>query len=144
MKLRRLRDGDVLEDGDVVLVRGGDLDPDILSEDAVRSHSIYGVYGISVFAVRDATIDELAQQAPLIRFDRLSLLTVRDVLAMGMRLEPTGRNPRHFTVGFDDLGSGVQRLAELRAPGRAERLPRRVTWLVDGVDRFAHQLVARA
>jgi hypothetical protein len=65
MKLRRLRDGDVLEDGDVVLVRGGDLDPDILSEDAVRYHSIYGVYGISVFAVRDATIDEFAQQAPL-------------------------------------------------------------------------------
>lgn len=36
MKLRRLRDGDVLEDGDVVLVRGGDLDPDILCADAVR------------------------------------------------------------------------------------------------------------
>jgi hypothetical protein len=34
----------------------------------------------------------------------------RDVLAAGMRLEPTGRNPRHFTVGFDDLKSGVQRL----------------------------------
>ena len=76
----------------------------------MRYHSVYGVYGISVFAVRDATIDELAQQAPLVRFDRLSLLTVRDVLAVGMRLEPTGRNPRHFTVGFDDLGSGVQRL----------------------------------
>jgi hypothetical protein len=94
----------------VVLVRGGDLDPDILSEDAVRYHSIYGVYGISVFAVRDATIDELAQQAPLVRFDRLSLLTVRDVLAAGMSLEPTGRNPRHFTVGFDDLETGVRRL----------------------------------
>ena len=43
----------------------------------MRYHRIYGVYGISVFAVRDATIDELAQQAPLVRFDRLSLLTVR-------------------------------------------------------------------
>lgn len=110
MKLRRLRDGDILEDGDVVLVRGGDLDPGILSEDAVRYHSIYGVYGISVFAVRDATIDELAQQAPLVRFDRLSLLTVRAVLAVGMRLEPTGRNPHHFTMSFDDLETGVQRL----------------------------------
>ena len=49
-------------------------------------------------------------KAPLVRFDRLSLLTVKDVLAVGMRLEPTGRNPRHFTVGFDDLGPGVQRL----------------------------------
>jgi len=47
---------------------------------------------------------------PLVRFDRLSLLTVSDVLAAGMRLEPTGRNPRHYTVGFDDLVDGVQRL----------------------------------
>ena len=100
MKLRRLRDGDVLEDGDIVLVRGGDLDPDILRADAARYYSIYGVYGISVFAVRGATVEELAQQAPLVRFDRLSLLKVRDLLAVGMRLEPTGRNPRHFTVGL--------------------------------------------
>ena len=94
-----------------MLVRGGELDLDILWADAARYHSIYGVYGISVFAVRDATVDELAQQAPLVRFDRLSLLTVRDVLAAGMRLEPTGRNPRHYTVGFDDLEDGVRRLA---------------------------------
>jgi hypothetical protein len=111
MKPSRLRDGDVLQDGDVVLVRGGELDPDILCADAARYHSIYGVYGISVFAVRDATVDELAQQAPLVRFDRLTLLTVRDVLASGMRLEPTGRNPRHYTLGFDDLEHGVRQLA---------------------------------
>jgi hypothetical protein len=111
MKLRRLRDGDVLEDGDIVLVRGGDLDPGTLCADAARYHGIYGVHGISVFAVRGATVDELAQQAPLVRFDRLSLLKVRDVLAAGMRLEPTGRNSCHFTVGFDDLEGGVQRLS---------------------------------
>lgn len=111
MKLRRLRDGDVLENGDVVLVRGGDLAPDILSADAVRYHSIYGTYGISVFAVRDAAVDELAQQVPLVRFGCLALLKVGDVLAAGMRLEPTGRNPRHYTVGFDDLEDGVRRLA---------------------------------
>lgn len=78
--------------------------------DARRYHSIYGTYGISVFAVRDVTLDELAQQAPLIRFDRLALLRVRDVLAAGMRLEPTGRNPRHYTIGFDNLHDGVRRL----------------------------------
>ena len=110
MKLRRLRDGDVLDDGNIVLVRGGDLDPDILRADAARYYSLYGVYGVSVFAVRDVTVDELAQQVPLVRFDRLSLLKVRDVLATGMRLEPTGRNPRHYTVSFDDLEGGVQRL----------------------------------
>ena len=59
-----------------MLVRGGDLDPDILRADAMRYHSIYGTYGISVFALRDVTVDELAQQVPLVRFDRLTLLTV--------------------------------------------------------------------
>jgi hypothetical protein len=111
VKLRRLRDGDVLEDESIVLVRGGELDPDVLSEDALRYHSVYGVYGISVFAVRNASLDELAQQIPLVRFKRLTLLTVGDVIAAGLRLEPTGRNPRHYTVGFDDLDDGVRRLA---------------------------------
>jgi hypothetical protein len=50
MKLRRLRDGDVVDNGDIVLIRGGDLDPDILCADSARYYSIYGVYGISVFA----------------------------------------------------------------------------------------------
>ena len=92
-------------------MRGGELDPGVLSADALRYHSIYGVYGISVFAVRDATLEELAQQVPLVRFERLTVLTVGDVLAAGLRLEPTGRNPRHFTVGFADLDDGVRRLA---------------------------------
>jgi hypothetical protein len=83
MKLRRLRDGDVLENGDVVLVRGGDLAPGILSADALRYFSIYGTYGISVFAVRDVPADELAQQVPLVRFGSLALLKVGDVLAAG-------------------------------------------------------------
>ena len=59
-------DGDVLEDRRRRACARGDLDLDILPEDAVRYHSIYGVCGISVFAVRDASIDELAQQAPLV------------------------------------------------------------------------------
>ena len=33
-----------------MLVRGGELDPEVLREDAVRYHRTYGVYGISVFA----------------------------------------------------------------------------------------------
>jgi hypothetical protein len=111
VKLRRLRDGDALEDDSIVLVRGGELDPDVLTADALRYHSIYGVYGISVFAVRDATLEELAQQVPLVRFERLTLLTVGDVIAAGLRLEPTGRNPRHYTVGFADLVDSVRQLA---------------------------------
>lgn len=72
VKLRRLREGDVLEDGATVLVRGRELDPNLLREDAVRYHSIYGVYGISVFAIRGVTLEEMAQQVPLVRFERHS------------------------------------------------------------------------
>jgi hypothetical protein len=45
MKLRRLRDGDVIDD-DIVLVRGGEFDPDMLRADARRYYGIYGTYGI--------------------------------------------------------------------------------------------------
>ena len=76
MKLRRLREGDILDDGGITLVRGGELEPDVLRADAIRYHGIYGNYGISVFAARGATVDEMAQQVPLVRFDRLTLIKV--------------------------------------------------------------------
>ena len=76
-----------------------------------RNHEIYGTYGISVFAVRDVTIDELAQQPPLVRFERLVIVTVGVLRELGLRLEPTGRNPRHYDVSFDDLDDGVARLS---------------------------------
>lgn len=106
-KQRHVRSNDHLEDDDTVVIRGGDLDPGVLRADAQRYHTIYGEYGISVFATRDTTVDELAQQAPLVRFEILTLVRVGDLLAVGFRLEPTGRNPRHFTVTFDDLDAGV-------------------------------------
>ena len=109
MKLRRLRDGDVVDDN-MVLVRGGELDADVLRADARRYHGIYGTYGISVFAVRGLTLDEMAQQAPLVRFDHLTLIKAGELAGAGLRLEPAGRNPRHYTVGFDDLDRGVKAL----------------------------------
>jgi hypothetical protein len=78
------------------LVRGGELDPEVLHADAERYHSVYGSYGISVFALLDTTLEELAQRAPLVRFVELTLVTVDAVLRAGLRLEPTGRNPRHL------------------------------------------------
>ena len=111
MKLRRLREGEALDDGGVVLVRGGALDLEVLRADALRYHGIYGSYGISVFAIRGLTLEEMAQQVPLVRFDHLTLIRVASIIRAGLRLEPTGRNPRHYTVGFDELDDGVQRIA---------------------------------
>lgn len=109
-KERHVRPDDRLDDDETIVIRGGDLDPDVVRADALRYHSIYGQYGISVFAVRDATVDELAQQVPLVRFEILTLVRAGDLRAAGFRLEPTGRNPRHFTVAFDDLEPGVAAL----------------------------------
>ncbi len=111
MKQRFLREGDELADSSEVVVRGGELDPELLRADALRNHAIYGAYGVSVFALRDTALDELAQQSPLVRFASLTLMTAGVLRAAGLRLEPTGRNPRHFDVTFDDLDDGVVRLA---------------------------------
>jgi hypothetical protein len=105
-----VREGDVLDDG-ITLVRGGELERDVLRDDAIRYHSVYGSYGISVFAARGATVEELAQQVPLVRFAKLTLITVAAVRGAGLRLEPTGRNPRHYTLAFDDLDQGTAALA---------------------------------
>ncbi|MBK9179492.1 MAG: hypothetical protein IPM45_07900 [Acidimicrobiales bacterium] len=109
-KQRHIRPGDHLDDDDTVIIRGGELDPDVVRADALRYHAVYGEYGVSVFAARDATVDELAQQAPLVRFEVLTLVRAGTLLAAGFRLEPTGRNPRHFIVAFDDLDGGVEAL----------------------------------
>jgi hypothetical protein len=110
MKQRRLRDGDVVSE-DTLLVRGGELDAEVLAGDARRYHDVYGAYGISVFAVRGLSLDEMVQQVPLIRYRHLTLIVAADLTSSGLRLEPTGRNPRHYTVVFDDLGRGVMTLA---------------------------------
>lgn len=109
MRLRRLREDDS-PDGSTLLVRGGELDQDGLTADALRYHAIYGTYGVSVFAVRDLTLDEMAQQVPLVRFRILTLLTAGALSGRGVRLEPTGRNVRHYTISFDDLAQGVKAL----------------------------------
>lgn len=133
MKLRRLREGDVLEDDRTTLVRGGGLESGVLRADALRYHSVYGSYGISVFAARGATVDEMAQQVPLVRFAKLTLIKVAAVRGAGLRLEPTGRNPRHYTVGFNDLDQGIEALAGCRHQVVLQPLLQRVTWMLEEV-----------
>lgn len=112
MKRRFVRPDDVLEDDEEVVLRGGLLDPGVVRRDAQRMFDIYGAYGISVFGLRGATIDELAQRVPLIRFSRLTLVTVGALRRVGLSLEPTGRNPRHYTVIMPSLEEGVLALRE--------------------------------
>lgn len=110
MKQRYVRPGDDLQGNITVVVRGGTLDAGLLRQDAQRNHAVYNTYGISVFAARDLTVDELAQQPPLIRFGMLTVMSAGAIRRAGLRLEATGRNPRHFDICFDDLDDGIARL----------------------------------
>lgn len=76
-----------------MLVRGGALEQDLLRQDALRNAAVYAAYGISVFAAREATVDELAQQTPLIRFTQLTVMTAAALRAAGLRFGPDRTQP---------------------------------------------------
>lgn len=109
-KRRHVRESDRLDDEDIVVVRGGTLGPATLRFDAERYHGVYGDFGLSVFAARGVAVDELAQSSPLVRFEVLTLVRVGALRSAGFRTEATGKNPRHFTVVFDDLDAGIESL----------------------------------
>ncbi len=47
-------------------------------------------------------------RTPLVRFEQLATIAVGALRVLG--LEPTGRDPRHYDVTFDDLNDGVSQL----------------------------------
>jgi hypothetical protein len=114
VKRGHVRPDDDLREADEVLIRGGLFDPEILRADAQRMFDVYGTYGISVFALRGTSVDESAQQPPLVRFAHLTLVTLGDLRHVGMALEPTGRNPRHYTIVLGDLDVGIAALLRSR------------------------------
>jgi hypothetical protein len=118
MKRRHVRPDDDLVEAEEVLVRGGLFDPAILRTDAQRMFDVYGTYGISAFALKGASPDELAQEPPLVRFADLTLVTLGELQRAGLTLEPTGRNPRHYTIVLSDLDAGI---AALMRSGRQTR-----------------------
>ena len=116
--MRLVRSEDDLTD-DVQVVRGGSLDPEVIRADARRMFAVYGVHGVSVFALRGLPVAELAEQPPLVCFAKLTILRVGLLREAGLRLEPTGNNPLHFTVVMDPFEERVTALCALSAPSGA-------------------------
>jgi hypothetical protein len=82
-------------------------------------------YAISVFALRAASLDELGQQAPLVRFGQLGLTTAGAIRTSGLELTAAGRNPHHFSVDFAS-SDGVDHPGRGQATDRSEVDPRSV------------------
>jgi hypothetical protein len=98
-----------LADDALVVVRGGDLDIDLIRSDAVAAHARFGEYGISVFgAADDAAVDVLARDR-LAQFEVLVLMTAGTIRRAGLELRPTFRRP-HYTIMLLVLDRDIDRL----------------------------------
>lgn len=122
MKMRFVRPGQSLGN-DHAVARGGGLDPEVIRADARRMFSVYGVFGVSVLAVRDVTLDELAQQPPLVRFAELTLLRVGRLRAAGLGFEATGAQPSPLHDRDVRAGDRCRGAVCLRAGDVAEPVP---------------------
>jgi hypothetical protein len=107
----RVRLTPVPDDG-VLVVRGDELDPEVLVEDALRFHdrfSAWGRFGISAFyASSDEEVDALCE-ARLVRFAEVVVFQRVDLERHGIEIVPTFRTP-HVTLCHDNLTQLVERL----------------------------------
>ena len=85
-KQRRLRDGGELGDDEIVAERVVSSTPEVLRTGAQDYRAVYGIYGLSVIAAPDISVDELAQLPPLVRFGVLTLMRVGVLLPLGSGL----------------------------------------------------------
>jgi hypothetical protein len=122
-KQRHPRASDVLDDDDLVVVRGGRLDVDVLRDDAQRYHAIYAAFGISVFAARGITVDELAQQPPLVCFELLTLVRVGCASRGGLPVGAHGPEPPPLHCGVRRSRRWRRQADELRAPVMGQPVP---------------------
>lgn len=124
---QRHRRGEPLPDEAAFVVRGDLLDPDVLAESARENHTIYGFYGVSVFAeVGGLTWQDIAA-TKLRRAEWVVLFTARALLANGLDLWDTGLTP-HYDIVHADLSELVGRIlgCEHRVvenPARVEGAP---------------------
>ena len=94
------------------MVRGDELDPALLAEDASRIHERFadwGRYGVSAFeAENDAEIDVVCQTR-LIRFTAVVVFEREALERAGVHVVPTFRHP-HVTLCHEELDQLVERL----------------------------------
>ena len=112
-----------LADDALVIVRGGDLDIDLIRSDALAAHARFGEYGISVFGAADeAALDALARDR-LAQFEILVLMTAGAIRRAGLELRPTFRRT-HYTIILADLDRDIPRLMSCEKVQRPNRYHR--------------------
>jgi hypothetical protein len=96
----------------VLVVRGDELDPEVIRVDASNFHDRFrdwNRYGVSAFlAADDSEVDALCA-ARLIRFSTVVTFRVADLVAVGVEVVPTFRTP-HVTLCHVELEALIDSL----------------------------------
>jgi hypothetical protein len=99
-------------DDAVLVVRGDELDPAVIQQDAARFHRRFrnwGRYGVSAFLARDdAEVDALCETR-LRQWATAAVFTRAALQGIGIEVVPTFRTP-HVTLAHTELAELVDRL----------------------------------
>ncbi len=98
--------------GGVFVVRGDELDPVLLAEDASRFRERFADwarYGISAFHASSEDEIEAICQTRLVRFAVVVVFTHADLETVGIEVVPTFHTP-HVTLCHADLDQLIERL----------------------------------
>jgi hypothetical protein len=96
----------------VLVVRGDELEPEILRADAIRFRrrfADWGRYGVSAFVAVDDDEIEVLCETRLERFATVVVFRIADLVAAEIEVVPTFRRP-HITVAHVELDSLVSGL----------------------------------
>lgn len=88
-----------------MVVRGGVIDPELLSADALRFKRRYprwGRYGLSAYLAADNQEVDVICEILLERFDKVAVFHHSTLGAVGIEVVPTFRRP-HVTLAHTDL-----------------------------------------
>ena len=101
-----------------LVVRGDELDPVLLAEDASRFHERFpdwGRYGISAFEAENDAEIAVVCQTRLVRFASVVVFEREDLERAGVHVVPTFRRP-HVTLCHELLDQLVERLVHCEHP----------------------------
>ena len=120
-----VRDDDAPDDA-IVVVRGGEMNSDVVRRTATDAHNEYGIYTLSVFLALDSTVDELCRFRPeLQRYGKVRMSTVGRLRTLGFALIPTIDRP-HFDIVLPDLTDATLDRLELASTFRSPTQPRSI------------------
>jgi hypothetical protein len=93
----------------LVVVRGQNLEPHVLTETARTNFETYGFYGVSVFAETPGAGWQQLGATRFARYEWVALFTAGALRASGLELWGTGMAP-HYDIVHDGLGELVSRI----------------------------------